>query len=120
MVSTAPTLGGSGLIERSETMSTTLGTEEPRLAPAPTSADDRRRARTAGVVGLVLGIILTSIALSALLLFGADPVAAGIFSPERYRTQVPAWMVEAPEPAAEILSPEAARTSVPSWMRSAQ
>jgi hypothetical protein len=101
-------------------MSTTLETREPRRATAPAPAGDRRRALTAGVVGLVLGIILTSIALGAVLLAGANPVTPGIFSPERYRTQVPAWMVETREPAAEILSPEASRRSVPTWMRSTQ
>jgi hypothetical protein len=93
-------------------MSTTLGSTEPPQTTAPPPGRDEERDVTVGFAGLLLGIILTSIVLGAVLLTGADPVAPGIFSPERSRTQVPVWMSETPE----TFSPERSRTQVPSWM----
>jgi hypothetical protein len=94
-------------------MSKTTKFSEPRQAEVPALRREHEQGLPAGVVGLVLGIILTSIVIGAVLLAGADRTSPGLFSPERSRTEVPAWMRENPE----TFSPERSRTQVPAWMR---
>jgi hypothetical protein len=97
-------------------MTTTLKTRRPRQTEEPAPELDRRQGLTAGVVGLVLGIILTSVVVGVVLVGVTEPADPGIFSPERSRTQVPEWMTESPE----VFSPERSRTQVPEWMTEAR